>query len=165
MKVLVTGATGFVASHLIPALIDGGHDVLACGHDESRLDRYPVGSRVVVDLRERTLASQLPTRIDAVIHLAQANVGFPDAFADLWEVNAGSTARLLDWARRAGARSFVFASTGSVYGPGERPWRGASCEGMPYLSEMVGARGSTRSGSVMWSRFSSRRLNWGATTR
>lgn len=122
MKVLVTGATGFVASHLIPALLTAGHDVVACGHDESRLDRYPSASRVVVDLRDRTLAGHLPSQIDAVIHLAQANVGFPDAFADLWEVNAGSTARLLDWARRAGATSFVFASTGSVYGPGERPW-------------------------------------------
>ncbi len=123
MKVLVTGATGFVASHLIPALITCGHDVLACGHDESRLARYPLASRVVVDLRDRSLAGHLPSQIDAVFHLAQANVNFPDAFADLWEVNAGSTARLLDWARHAGARSFVFSSTGSVYGPGERPWR------------------------------------------
>ncbi|MSQ42769.1 MAG: NAD(P)-dependent oxidoreductase [Chloroflexi bacterium] len=122
MKVLVTGATGFVASHLIPALLNSGHDVIACGHHESRLAKYPAASRVVVDLRDRNLAGHLPTRIDAVIHLAQANVGFPDGFADLWEVNAGSTARLLDWARHAGATSFVFASTGSVYEPGERPW-------------------------------------------
>lgn len=122
MKVLVTGATGFVASHLIPALLTSGHDVVACGHDDRRLAKYPVAARCVVDLRDRNLAGHLPTRIDAVIHLAQANVGFPDAFADLWEVNAGSTARLLDWARHAGATSFVFASTGSVYGPGERPW-------------------------------------------
>ena len=66
MKVLVTGATGFVASHLIPALLTSGHDVVACGHDQSRLAKYPEASRCVVDLRDRNLTGHLPTRIDAV---------------------------------------------------------------------------------------------------
>jgi nucleoside-diphosphate-sugar epimerase len=117
MKVLVTGATGFVASHLVPALAAEGHDVLALGHDASRL---PDGAEpVVVDLRR---PAQLPYA-DAVVHLAQANVPFPDGAADLFAVNTAATAALLEHARRAGATSFVFASSASVYGLGERVFR------------------------------------------
>ena len=126
MRVLVTGATGFVASHLIPELVTRGDLVFALGHDPARLDNLGALSgveTVVADLRSRDVQAFLPAAIDAVVHLAQANVAFPGGAADLWEVNAGSTARLLEWARQAGAHSFVLASTGSVYGNGDRPWR------------------------------------------
>lgn len=126
MRVLVTGATGFVAAHLVPVLASRGDTVFALGHHGTGLERFaPIdGVRTVVaDLRVRDVAAVLPEAIDAVVHLAQANVPFPDGAADLWEVNAGSTARLLEWARRAGAHAFVLASTGSVYGTGDRPWR------------------------------------------
>ena len=126
MRVLVTGATGFVAAHVIPALVTRGDAVFALGHDPARLEDLGALSgveTVVADLRSRDIQAILPTAIDAVLHLAQANVAFPGGAADLWEVNAGSTARLLEWARQAGAQSFVLASTGSVYGNGDRPWR------------------------------------------
>ncbi len=126
MRILVTGATGFVASHLVPVLVARGDTVVALGHDPARMFEFaglPGVGTVVADLRARDVAGALPAVIDAVVHLAQANVPFPDGAADLWEVNAGSTARLLEWARRAGAKAFVLASTGSVYGAGHRPWR------------------------------------------
>lgn len=126
MRVLVTGATGFVAAHLIPALVARGDVVFALGHDPARLHRFGALAGVetiFADLRTRDIEASLPIAIDAVVHLAQSNVPFPDGAVDLWEVNAGSTARLLQWARQAGAQSFVLASTGSVYGTGDRPWR------------------------------------------
>lgn len=119
MKVLVTGATGFVASHLIPALA-GEHEVFALGHDEQRI--APGGRALVADLRDRKLADDLP-EVDAIVHLAQANVPFPDGAVDLLSVNVASTVALLDHARRVGATHFVYASSASVYGPGDRPWR------------------------------------------
>lgn len=120
MKILVTGATGFVASHLIPALAFDSHDVVALGHDAARI---PTGDRIeplVVDLRDLTAAT-LPA-VDAVVHLAQANAPFPEAALDLHAVNTQATVALLDHARRCSAQRFVLTSSASVYGFGERRW-------------------------------------------
>lgn len=120
MRILVTGATGFVASHLIPALADSGHDLVALGHDSSRI---PVGDAIeplFVDLAAPEWPA-LPT-VDAIVHLAQANVPFPDGADLLCAVNTTSTARLLDHGRRTSASRFVFASSASVYGFGDRAW-------------------------------------------
>jgi UDP-glucose 4-epimerase len=113
MRVLVTGATGFMAPHLLERLARDGHDGIALGHDAARM---PAG--VVVDLREPIDESAIPD-FDAVVHLAQANVPFPDGSRDLFRVNAASTQELIDLARRRGASRFVYASSGSVYGMGE----------------------------------------------
>jgi nucleoside-diphosphate-sugar epimerase len=119
MKVLVTGSTGFVASHLLPALATQ-HEVYALGHDAARIPSLEGVEPLVVDLRSARDAS-LPD-VDAVVHLAQANVPFPDGALDLHAVNTASTVALLDHARRCGASRFVFASSASVYGFGDRPW-------------------------------------------
>ena len=124
--VLVTGATGFVAGYLIPALAQTGHQVYALGYDAARLERFsahPGIQPVVADLRNRDLAGALPARLDAIVHLAQANTRLPAGAADLFEVNTASTQRLLDYARGARISRFLLASTGSVYGGGDRPWR------------------------------------------
>jgi UDP-glucose 4-epimerase len=120
MRVLVTGATGFVASHLVPALA-ADHDIVALGHDPERIPRGDRVEPLIVDLRDLRDAS-LPD-VDAIIHLAQANVPFPDGALDLHAVNSGATVALLDHGRRCGAGRFVFASSASVYGFGDRPWR------------------------------------------
>ena len=71
----------------------------------------------------RRFDTGLPGEIDAVVHLAQSRRyrDFPEGAADVFEVNANATVRLLDWAREAGARSFVYASSGAVYPPGPEP--------------------------------------------
>jgi len=115
----VTGASGFVAQHLIPTLA-ATHDVYALTHDGARA---PEGARVetlVIDLR-RVEDVSLPA-VDAIVHLAQANVPFPDGALDLFSVNTASTVTLLDHARRCGATRFIYASSASVYGFGQRPW-------------------------------------------
>jgi nucleoside-diphosphate-sugar epimerase len=101
MTVLVTGATGFVGRHL-------------------RLDRM-IAPRL--DLTQPLTG--LPERVDAVVHLAQSRRyrEFPEGADDVLAVNVAATAALADYARRAGARTFVLASTGGVYGFGNRPAR------------------------------------------
>src|SRR3954451_12340643 len=126
MNVLVAGATGFVASHVIPQLVRAGHRVYAAGHDPARLARLAQlsgATPIVWDLAQPGLPEGLPERVDAVVHLAQANVPFPDHAGTMFEVNAASVVRALDYARRAGVDRFVFTSSGSVYGGGDRPWR------------------------------------------
>jgi UDP-glucose 4-epimerase len=118
MRVLVTGATGFVASHLLPRLTADGHEVLALGHDAARIPALDGVTPVVADL-SHPLAEESVPEFDGVVHLAQANVAFPDGAGELFRVNVASTQELLELARRRGARRFVYASSGSVYGPGE----------------------------------------------
>jgi nucleoside-diphosphate-sugar epimerase len=79
------------------------------------------------DLAADAWSVELPSGIDAIIHLAQSPHyrDFPAQARDIWGVAAGATMRLLDWGRRAGARHFVLASTGGIYGTSDRPVREA----------------------------------------
>jgi nucleoside-diphosphate-sugar epimerase len=123
MKVLVAGATGFVAGAVVPRLLREGHQVVAAGHDAARLERFAGAERLVLDLRRPDFAEQIPPDLDAIVHLAQANAPFPQGAGDLFAVNVASVQRLLEHARQRGLRRFVYASSASVYGSGERPWR------------------------------------------
>jgi nucleoside-diphosphate-sugar epimerase len=125
VRVLVTGATGFVAGHLIPRLVADGHHVIAAGHDPARLPHREGVEPLLVDLGDPSFVAALPAGVDAVVHLVQSNESFPAGAGALFAVNVASTQHLLEYARRAGARRFVFSSSGSVYGTGERPWREA----------------------------------------
>jgi nucleoside-diphosphate-sugar epimerase len=115
VKVLVTGAEGFVGGHLVPALVGAGHDVVALVRDRSRA---PSGPTVLEANLTRPVDRALVGEVAAIVHLAQANVPFPDGARDLFLVNTASTQDLLDLARCRGAR-FVHASSGSVYGLGD----------------------------------------------
>lgn len=78
-----------------------------------------------VDLSSDWSPKALPTSIDVVIHLAQSSHfrEFPEQAMDVFGVNVASTARLLDYARTAGARHFILASSGGVYGAGDEAFR------------------------------------------
>jgi nucleoside-diphosphate-sugar epimerase len=119
MKVLVTGASGFVGGHLVPALVTAGHEVVALVREPSS---YEVPDGVNASEADLSLPLEELPKVDAVVHLAQANVRFPSGARELFRVNAGSTVELLDHARVCAAGSFVLASTASVYGLGDRPF-------------------------------------------
>lgn len=121
MKVLVTGASGFVGRHLVPALAERDHEVTALVR---RSGAAPAGatSTVQADLEQPLPEGALP-RVDAVVHLAQGNGRFPEGARGLFRVNTAATQELLDHARRAGAACFLYASSASVYGFGSRPFR------------------------------------------
>jgi UDP-glucose 4-epimerase len=71
---------------------------------------------VRADLLRPLDRESLPAIIDVVVHLAQHNAQFPLAARELFAVNTTRTQELLDYAIRHGARQFVFASSGDVYG-------------------------------------------------
>jgi len=115
MSILVTGATGRVGSRFVRRLVAEGDPVrvLVRGGDVSGAET------VVGDLREETDRRRALEGVDAVVHLAAAFRGVPDAEA--LAVNHEATVAL---AREAGDRRFVYASTNLVYGPGRgRPAR------------------------------------------
>jgi UDP-glucose 4-epimerase len=114
MRVLVTGATGFIGRHLV-AELGRRHEVVALTRSAPPDDVAGLATWIEQDLREPL--TSLPPRVDAVVHLAQSPryKDFPDGAQDVYAVNVQSTFRLLEWARGAGAQTFVLVSTGGLY--------------------------------------------------
>src|SRR6266496_2631792 len=126
-RYLVTGAAGFIGSHLSEALIARGSQVTGVDNFDAFYAR---------EVKERNLAGlrKLPgfrfveadvardpvplDGVDAVIHLA-AKPGVRPSLEDpgaYMEANVTATARLIDAARRVGLHRIVFGSSSSVYG-------------------------------------------------
>ena len=133
MTILVTGAAGFIGSHLAERLLRRGDTVIGLDNfndyydparkraNEQRLCAYPNFRMVEADVRDRQhmLALLAANDVRAVAHLA-AMAGVRNAIEqpDLYvNVNLNGTQNLLDAARAAGGvGNFVLASTSSVYG-------------------------------------------------
>ena len=127
-RVLVTGAAGFIGSHVSEALVQGGTEVVGIDNFDPLLYPRAAKERNLAALRtngrfrfvEGDIARD-PLPIDGcsvVVHLA-AKAGVRPSLADpvaYTETNVIGTARVLDVARRAGVRRVVFASSSSVYG-------------------------------------------------
>lgn len=121
MRVLISGASGFVGSHLARRLREE-HEVFALIR---RCPSAPLDGVQYIeqDLRHALDLARLPSELDAIVHLAA--VLFPERCQDDAEpflVNVVATWRLLEYARGAGARTFVHGSTGGVYGFADRPF-------------------------------------------
>ena len=138
-RALVTGAAGFIGSHLVDRLLSEGWAVTgldnfdpfyaegakranlasALTHEEFRF--------VEADIRDASaLQNQLSESFDVIVHLAakagvRPSIADPSAYQD---VNVGGTQVLLELARERSIEQFVFASSSSVYGVDpDVPWQ------------------------------------------
>lgn len=133
MKILVTGAAGFIGSNLAEKLAKRGDTVIGLDNfndyydpakkraNAARLAAYPTFRLVEEDIRHRQAMFDLfaAEKFDAVAHLAaMAGVRNAVLHPDLYvQVNLNGTQNLMDAARAAGdVQNFVMASTSSVYG-------------------------------------------------
>jgi UDP-glucuronate 4-epimerase len=123
MKYVVTGAAGFIGSHLAETLVEEGHDVLGvdCFTDyygQSLKEENAAALDVArIDLADENLDLG---GVDGVFHLAgQPGVrSFGEVFEDYVRRNLLATRRVFESAAAAGVR-VVFASSSSVYGEAE----------------------------------------------
>lgn len=123
MSILVTGAAGFIGSHLVQRLVRDGHAVTG-------FDNFSTGYRrnlhriegdfqfIEGDLRSEEDVRRAVAGAELIYHQG-ALASVPRSIADpktTFDVNVTGTLNLLVAARDAGARRFVFASSSSVYG-------------------------------------------------
>jgi len=123
MRLLVTGATGFIGSQLVRAARSRGHEVVATGSlnsalEQQRANRLAAEGIPIIDgsLRVPTFTKRLVHGCDAVVHLASARraAEVPDSY--FFDVNVEATKLLLASCVRAKVRRFVYGSTVAVYG-------------------------------------------------
>ncbi len=137
MKVLVTGADGFVGSLLVNRLAEHGHEITGAVRPSPTTSEELARREALGDMPTIALELQDPDSIDrtirqnwdAVIHMAAVSSG-SQAQKDpmkAWEINALGTARLahgLGQAKVAGGDPlFLFVSTAEVYGAGSEKMR------------------------------------------
>lgn len=118
MRVLITGATGFIGGALVGRLVEEGVAVRAshrAGSDTAALDRLGV-ERVLFDLVRPETAPEAVSGCTHVVHLGalRGHGGVP--LGEIDRVNIGGTTALALAAASAGAERFVFGSTLGVYG-------------------------------------------------
>lgn len=119
---LVTGGAGFIGSHLVKTLLDQGCSVTCVdnesseGHDSFKWDDRAINLRMDIN-------DLIPTdfeEVDVVFHLA-AEVSIQRCIADpakTFRSNVQGTFHVLNCAKEAGVKRFVFSSTSSIYGMG-----------------------------------------------
>jgi UDP-glucose 4-epimerase len=119
MKVLVTGAAGFIGSTTAELLLAKGHEVVAIDNLVSgRVENVPSGAAFVEgDCGDAALVSSLGS-FDACVHFAARiepgeSMKYPEVF---FSNNVASTFRLLETLVASGVERFVFSSSCAVYG-------------------------------------------------
>jgi dihydroflavonol-4-reductase len=125
LRVLLTGATGYIGSHTASALLERGHEVVALVRDPERLGpaldphgvtvQHAVGSMVDADAVARAVAG-----CDAVVHTA-GQISLAGAASDGATPNLDGARTVFGAAVEAGADPVVYTSTITAYLPTEDP--------------------------------------------
>lgn len=129
MKILVTGAAGFIGSHTAERLLDLGHEVMGLDNfnpyysvELKKMNARAVeekgASMLNLDLRDTATYKQLPKDLDYIFHFAaQPGISQTSSFEDYLSNNVEATKLLVDFAlTQSHLKLFVNIGTSSIYG-------------------------------------------------
>lgn len=124
LRVLVTGATGFIGSHLVERLLSMGYEVLCLVRKTSVLNNLRKQDIELVygELTDnKSLKNQFNTDVDVVFHIAGilGEWGIPEEV--YWKINVEGTKNILDLFIQTSIKRFVYCSSAGVLGPLEKP--------------------------------------------
>src|SRR3989344_6753848 len=125
MKVVVTGATGLVGSHIVDALVERGHDVrgfATCSNQEHFLDKPWINPKISLVRGSVTNTRDLEDVLsgaDLIVH--QAGLRYANKQKDYIDVNAIGTLNLFEVikSKKLKIKKIIYASTNLVYGEGK----------------------------------------------
>src|SRR5690242_19163396 len=151
MRTLVTGGAGFIGSHLTDFLLEKGHSVLVvdnlCGGWMKNLLEAEKKSNfrfVHADIRDKEALKGLFDEIDWVFHLAALADIVPsiEKPRDYFETNVDGTFNVLEEAKKANVKRFLYAASSSCYGIPSKyptPETASACPQYPYaLTKYLG---------------------------
>jgi len=117
MRLFLTGATGFVGSHVATLAAEQGADLRLLARKTSNTANLPKNAELILgDLREPAAFASALIGCDAVLHVAaDYRLWVPDP-ADMYKANVEGTRELLRLAREAGVPRFVYTSSVATMG-------------------------------------------------
>jgi nucleoside-diphosphate-sugar epimerase len=119
MKILITGAAGFLGLHLAKFFDQKGYQLILVDIADFEKDEYPERSRFVKgDIRDKKLMDSLVKGTDIVIHAAAALPLWKKE--DIFAINVEGTRNLLQAALKHRIKRFIFISSTAVYGIPEK---------------------------------------------
>jgi UDP-glucose 4-epimerase len=121
MKILVTGATGYIGGRLIQHLSDNSsHQLYATSRKipKEMIEMFPDVHFCNIDLlKPGSTLTDLCKKVDCIIHLAAANeIQSKDDPVFACDINITASVRLLEIAKKARVKRFIYLSTAHVYG-------------------------------------------------
>jgi UDP-glucuronate 4-epimerase len=134
MKCVVTGAAGFIGSHVVDRLLEQGHEVVGVDNFDDFYDpaikwnnlkgalEHSSFRLVEADIRDQDAMDDAFAGADTVLHFA-AKAGVRPSIEDprgYQDVNVGGTVSVLEACRHNGVKNVIFASSSSVYGNNQK---------------------------------------------
>jgi nucleoside-diphosphate-sugar epimerase len=122
LRILITGANGFLGSHVVERLQERGQELRLMLRRTSNvefLSDVHGYERVNADLRDATSLSSVAEGVDAIVHMGGLTLARTET--EYQAANGAGTANLISAAVKAGARRFVYVSSLASHGPSPSP--------------------------------------------